>query len=68
LKSLIKGVYNIIVKLTKPFIIWFLNEHFIINSNMDLHINKGRLGEVTNKFTLLYTYITIDNYLLFNLL
>jgi hypothetical protein len=35
---------------------------------MDLHINKGRLGEVTNKFTLLYTYITIDNYLLFNLL
>jgi hypothetical protein len=37
-------------------IIWISNIHFIINCNIDLRINKGRLEGVGNTFTFLYTY------------
>jgi hypothetical protein len=35
---------------------------------MDLHINKDILGGVASKFAILYTYVFINNYLLFSLL
>jgi hypothetical protein len=50
------------------FTIRILNIHFIINCNKDLNTIKGRLGGVAKKFTLLNTYATINNYLLFSLL
>jgi hypothetical protein len=53
------------VKLTKPFLIWFPNVNFIINSNMDVHINKSRQGGVAGKFTFLYIDVITKIYLLF---
>jgi hypothetical protein len=52
--------------MTYVYLIGFLI--YILYRNRDLYINKDRLGRVANKFTFLYTYVIINNYLLFSLL